>query len=805
MKKGEVFVFFALGMLCALSEVRAQSWPSFGGPSFDGTVREGLPRHEGEWAFELRYKRPLGVGYSSVSVEDGLAVTAYGTEGRDFVGGFDAKTGTEMWRFDLGPIFRGKDGVHDGPASTPLIVESRVFALDPDGRFVALDATDGRMLWQHDLPAVFDAPKTWYACSSPVFFSDKVLLRLGGKAGVLALHPSTGRTLWQSFLEVRGCSSVVPVNVGGEDLLLVVGVSGLYGLRPEDGTIALEVPNLGVLDQNASPLPLSSAVGSSADAVLLRLEQGRSLIVALGRTGGGFVADRLHELRTLSRTYSPPAFWDGKIFGYTSRFISAVDPVSGRELWRSRAPGDGWSVIVDGQLIAATKEGSLAIGPASTEGFEISSTVALFDDLVWSPPSFAEGSLFVRSHGELARVDLVPKTGESPTAESARLPATLAALRARVEGRDPDGVISEFLADKQLPLVDGDQALFLWHGEASDVGIAGDMLGMKNEDVMNRLEGTDLWWWQTELDPRARMAYNFVVDFEPVVDPLNPRRDRSALLGPHLGWIELETGRFLERSWFSMPEAPSDPAYVEPVHDGAPRGHLEEVPLTMEFALHGAQPEEVPVPLRVWLPPGYEPGAEYPVAFVHAAFAVSSGRWPNALDHLVGGDALRPMIVVFLEPPYFLGPVYASQFRERVLPVLDARYRFTKDRSLRAHIGMGNEALFAGLVAFSDPTDSGLLGLQSLMGTEDTELGWVADELAEIDTRTTPFRVYHDWGQWDLHSPLDGYDKRELGPELNAHLERQGISPVGGEVVDSTDWWSWRSRIGDILLHLFSE
>ena len=59
-------------------------------------------------------------------------------------------------------------------------------------------------------------------------------------------------------------------------------------------------------------------------------------------------------------------------------------------------------------------------------------------------------------------------------------------------------LIEEFLVGQEFSyesvLIDGEEVVFLWHGEARDVAVAGDMIGMRREERMFRLEGTDLWW-----------------------------------------------------------------------------------------------------------------------------------------------------------------------------------------------------------------------------------------------------------------------------------------------------------------------
>ena len=56
-----------------------------------------------------------------------------------------------------------------------------------------------------------------------------------------------------------------------------------------------------------------------------------------------------------------------------------MDAASGELLWRSRTPGDGFLVALDGQLAVLTKEGSLHLGEASPEGWQETTRIEVFE------------------------------------------------------------------------------------------------------------------------------------------------------------------------------------------------------------------------------------------------------------------------------------------------------------------------------------------------------------------------------------------------------------------------------------------
>lgn len=54
-------------------------------------------------------------------------------------------------------------------------------------------------------------------------------------------------------------------------------------------------------------------------------------------------------------------YHDGLIFGYNGRILACVGASNGELVWRSREPGDGFLILVDGHLVIATNEGCLSI------------------------------------------------------------------------------------------------------------------------------------------------------------------------------------------------------------------------------------------------------------------------------------------------------------------------------------------------------------------------------------------------------------------------------------------------------------
>ena len=781
------------------------TWTSFRGPGGVGEAAlRNLPTADGPVALEVRWKQPLGSGYSGIAVADDTLITAlYGGE-RDYVVALDAETGEEKWRYDLAPAYAGHDGSHDGPISTPAIADGHVFAVSPWGHVAAIDFATGEEIWTIHLVDDLGSEKPLYGFgSSPNVIGDIMVLQTGGEAGsVTAFDVATGEIRWRAVEDEIAAQSPMIGEIGGQRQILVLGQKLLSGLDPADGSVVWQLEHGG--GQGAMGSYTSSPLLLGDDRLLVKAANESTVIVEVTSQHGAMTAEIVETSPGMTKSYSPPSSTDELVYGYTARFLSAVDSSSGDLLWRSREPGDGFQIVLGDHLAVITKKGTLHLGAASPEGWTEITRLDLFNDLAWTPPSYAEGSLYIRSLGEIARVDLVPgdPTLMAETAEPV-LPAVLAPLVATLANvDDPSAAVDDFLAGKDLPLVKGREVVFLWRGEATDMAIAGDMIGMRTEEPMHRLDGTDLWWWATEVDPRARISYLFYVDYEPTVDPTHNRVVESSILGPDMNWRN-EVG--VEMSWFAMPQWPGlRLARKEAASTDAKKGKLETFDLEAQLPAgeDGEQPDPVTMSVPVWLPPGYAESTErYPVVYVHHYLAREIGAWPETLDRVVGKNT-APLIAVFLEFPPMSPRTEGQIFVEQIVPAIDERYRTLADRDHRANVGMGWPGFGATITTFFNSDTFGVLGVQSFFSLEET-FGMLVGAIGERDASEVPMKIYLDWGRWDLISPHEEMNMRASSREVWNFFKDKGWDPVGGEVWDSTDFGSWRNRTGTMLGALF--
>ncbi|QDU59330.1 Endo-1,4-beta-xylanase Z precursor [Planctomycetes bacterium Pan216] len=771
-------------------------WPGFRGPNVDGHASGlGLLSRTGSVKLAPRWKKELGSGCSGVAVAGNKAVTCFADGESDVAICLDTKTGKELWRHRLGKMYPGHDGSFDGPIATPLLADGLAICLGPYGRLVALKLDDGSVAWEHDLQKDYEAPLPFYGFgTSPILVDDLVLVELGPPAKLLhAFDLTTGKLRWKAGDDAGTYQSPVEVTIDGKRQLLVAGNTKLLGIDPTNGKILWETAHGGMGARGAFsliPVPTGDA------KIFLAHDDNKSKLVSISSRHPDSEPATLWENRNIRNSYNVPVALDGKLYAFSSRFLTCVDAETGKALWKSREPGDGFLSLADGHLVIATKRGSLHLAKASPEGYEELAGTQVFDDLVWCHPSVAGDAIYLRGNGEVARVDIVPAERSKPyriAEEQSVGPKFDAFLKRLAKAEDKEAVVTAFLESQaDFPIVDGNIAHFVYRSPSEDVAVGSDLFGSRQERKMIRVPGTDLFYYATELPPDQRANYIFVENFQEKLDPLNKRTASNWNLRPEMEMNFFQMGEPHTMSWFAMPKWKG--------RDDTKEQGRKLLGSVVERSLESEAMKET-IPLRIYLPPGYEGAKDrYPVAYFHDGIVAERyGQIIGLADLLIAEKKLPPFILVSIQrgfQPLMGAAGYERMFANELIPLIDGDYRTIDDRDARLSVGAGNGgflSLWGGLAAREKV---GKIGCQSLYLFD--MLQPVIFGLLKKDNRE-PLTVYLEWGRYDFTNPDENWDLGEVAAKFATIFKEHGIKVLGGQVNDTSDWPSWRHRTGTMF------
>ncbi len=772
----------------------AQDWPAIrGADGLGSATTDGILSKSKDVALEVRWKKEIGSGYSSVVVAADDVVTMYADDQDDVVACLSAKDGAEKWKTSIGPTFVGKNGSFDGPLSTPVIHNGFVYALSATGRFLAIDIKDGSVLWSREMVKEESAPLPLYGfTTSPIIAGGNVILQLGAKnKAIAAFDPKTGQTVWSTGNDEINSQTPILVEAFGKQLLIAAGGKQLMGVDPTDGKIVFEYEHKGGNGSAMIPVPIGN------NQFLLTLDDRFSTAVELRPLDNALHASEAWQQRSIKNTYNVPALCDGNLYAYSTRIFTCVDPKTGKPRWKNRNPGDGFLIAIDDHLIINTKNGGLHLARANQEKYDEIVKLKLFKDLVWSIPAYSDNAVFCRSLGEIARVDIVPTTDATAIVDNTDLPTGpqftkfLDAVDDAKTTDERTGIIEAFFdKQKSFPIIEGDIVCFVYHGPGPDVAVASDVFGARQERKMKPVKGTDLFYYSMKLPLDQRANYCFLVDYKTQLDDLNPRAMTSSVYAGEMEFaVRLASEPPLKMSWFSMPNWKQPPFLVAQDTPLAGKVISQTIP---------ASDNSTEIKFDVYLPPNYstETDHRYPVAYIFGGKAArEQGGFVSAVDQIFQSAESKqpPCIIVFLDG---VGPRFPTRAVKEIVPFVDKTFRTQPDREARLAVGFGFNAASAMMVAAGNPDVFGKLSAQSpLLFAAAKEA--LIPMFAKVEQ---PLEVYLDWGRFDMYNPHENWDVRSTAAAVAKTIAKNpNVTVVGGQVNDSTDWSSWRNRYDKIL------
>ncbi|MEM9453888.1 MAG: alpha/beta hydrolase-fold protein [Myxococcota bacterium] len=366
------------------------------------------------------------------------------------------------------------------------------------------------------------------------------------------------------------------------------------------------------------------------------------------------------------------------------------------------------------------------------------------------------------------------------------------AIHHLLEGGTPEGsAIDAFLRNRSFPLIEGDRATFVFHGNADAVNLRHWIYGLESAQPFLRVPGTDFWYLVHELPPGSRVEYKIEVirgdRHEWIRDPFNPNTAQDPF-----GANSVAQGVGYCRPDWTLP----DPE--------ARRGRFEDIWLS-DTPLGGSRR------VTVYLPARYRPGRRYRLLVVHdGGDYVHYAALKEVLDNLIHRLEVAPVIAALSHPgdrlvEYPGDPRHTAFIAEHLVPELERRYPLMPQPSARCLMGASFGAVASLATAWRYPGRFGRLLLQSgsfaFTDIGHHKRGPAFDRVVEFVNafRDAPGRpseqVYLSCGMYESLI----YENRSLVPLL----QTTGMAVRYEWVRDGHNWENWRDRLQSGLSWLF--
>ncbi|MFM7073870.1 MAG: PQQ-binding-like beta-propeller repeat protein [Planctomycetota bacterium] len=411
-------------------------FPRFLGPAGVPVLVEPSVPLAGDWSTnppQLRWKRPIGAGWSAFAVVNGYAVTMEQRGPEELVTCYDVRNGEPVWSHAEGTRHETILG-GIGPRGTPTIHRGKVYALGAHGLIRCLDGATGKLLWKFDLfAATNNSPEkditgvAWGRSASPLIIDETVVVPMGGPPGgpyvtLAAFQLDTGELVWKTGKRQVSYASPVLTELAGQRQIVSVNESSVTGHDPANGRELWEIDWPGHSGSNASTSQPNVIAGRQ-----LLLTKGYGVGAALfefaapaaGETAGNIADDTaekhpakvavgggIRELwrsnRVLRTKFTSVAIHDGHAYGLNDGILECVSLSDGKSRWKKRGFEHGQTLIVGDRLLVLGEFGEAAWIEATPDEYRERGRIQAIDGKTWNTVCLAGRLLLVRNSQEAA-------------------------------------------------------------------------------------------------------------------------------------------------------------------------------------------------------------------------------------------------------------------------------------------------------------------------------------------------------------------------------------------------------------------
>jgi outer membrane protein assembly factor BamB len=357
-------------------------------------------RIETDWAssppVEL-WRRPVGPGWSSFAVRDGLLYTQEQRGDFEVVACYNATNGSPVWTHRNAARFWESNG-GAGPRATPALHGGRVYAFGATGILDALHAGTGAVVWTRNAASDTGAKVPgWGFSSSPLIVRDVVIVAASGRLAAYDL--ATGDPRWRGPEGGVSYSSPHLLTIGGEEQVLLLSDAGAISVAPADGR---------VLWKHSWPGSIILQPALTADGGVLITASGAAggigtRRLALARGPGGWTVEEVWTSRGLKPYFNDFVVHDGHAFGFDGSILACIDLQDGKRKWKGGRYGHGQLVLLADQdlLLVLSEEGELALVAAVPGQFTEIARFPAMEGKTWNHPVLAGDILLVRNGQEM--------------------------------------------------------------------------------------------------------------------------------------------------------------------------------------------------------------------------------------------------------------------------------------------------------------------------------------------------------------------------------------------------------------------
>ena len=404
--------------LALLGTARADNWPNWRGPNFDGVAPgKGYPTN---WSAteNVRWKTKLpGPGASTPIVWGERIFLTCAVEANNTAVCLD-RDGKIVWQTPIGEKSRsGKNPKATGSNPSAVTDGEHVFFYFKSGDLACLDLA-GKIVWEKNLQAEYGEDTLWWDLgTSPVLTKDHVVVAVmhSGPSFLLALDKETGKVAWKQNRKTdapseaaQSYSTPVVIRDGDQELIVVLGADYVTA---HDGKSGKELWRVGTLNPGANGFFRSISSASARDGIVVApyARGGTVTAIKLGGSGNVTSSHVVWERDELGSDVPTPAVHEGRVYicgnNQQKGKVTCLDLKTGKTIWTGNVEEKNTEyssspVIADGKLYVTREDGAtfvLALG----DEFKVLAKNTVNEDRTVATPVFLDGQILIRTRENL--------------------------------------------------------------------------------------------------------------------------------------------------------------------------------------------------------------------------------------------------------------------------------------------------------------------------------------------------------------------------------------------------------------------
>jgi outer membrane protein assembly factor BamB len=394
-----------IALLGTLHSVHGQ-WAQWRGPNRDGVVPAGHVPASWPKQPTLKWKRPIGEGYSSPIVDKGRIFVHSRQDPDEIVAAIDLVSGKTIWRATYSAPFTKNpyaSQMSRGPFSTPLVFNERLFTLGATAVLSSFDAASGALKWRKDFSKTVDTSKLFTGTAmSPLIANGLLIVHVGDdRAGAFrAFDPQTGREKWSLTGHGPGYASPVIFRSTPEQLVTLTD-SAIVGVEAQSGRQLWTLPFPDEWHENV----VTPVV--AGDVLVISGTRKGTFGYRLEKTNGKWTPVQLWHNADLPMYLSTPVADGPMLFGFSNKRkgqLFCLDARTGKATWTSEGRfATNASLLSAGpNLVVLTTDGELIVLKGNPAKYEEVRRYEVSSSPVWAHPVLLRDAIVVRDVDSIA-------------------------------------------------------------------------------------------------------------------------------------------------------------------------------------------------------------------------------------------------------------------------------------------------------------------------------------------------------------------------------------------------------------------